>query len=156
MSKGKQRQPVSQDNSAVDRRNFLKGAAVGAAALATKSPAVDAQQSDSPRPSALPPSVPEAWFQKAGEGYETARLVPTESEDDAETGFRFGVPTYLKPTTYLKRPAVFDDLSGRVKRAWPASWPGGTGAGEEVEEVEEVEDAISLLSSTTAKQQPRS
>ena len=26
MSKGKQRQPVSQDNSAVDRRNFLKGA----------------------------------------------------------------------------------------------------------------------------------
>jgi len=59
MSKGKQRQSVSQDSNPVDRRNFLKGAAVGAAALATKAPTVDAQQSDNPRPSALPPSEAE-------------------------------------------------------------------------------------------------
>ena len=56
MGKSKQRQPVSPSSSSLDRRNFLKGAAVGAAALATKTPKVEAQQSEALRPSALPPS----------------------------------------------------------------------------------------------------
>lgn len=56
MGKSKQRQPVSPSSSSLDRRSFLKGAAVGAAALATKTPKVEAQQSEALRPSALPPS----------------------------------------------------------------------------------------------------
>ncbi|MGE4657363.1 MAG: thiamine pyrophosphate-dependent enzyme [Gammaproteobacteria bacterium] len=56
MGKSKQRQPVSPSSSSLDRRSFLKGAAVGATALATKTPKVEAQQSEALRPSALPPS----------------------------------------------------------------------------------------------------
>src|SRR5215471_15231658 len=39
-----------------DRRNFLKGAASGAAALLTKPPAAEAQRTEPERHSALPPS----------------------------------------------------------------------------------------------------
>ena len=48
------------DNSkkgALDRRKFLKGAAVGAAALVTEAPAAKAQQAELARPTATVPSA---------------------------------------------------------------------------------------------------
>ena len=99
-------------------------------------PLEDALNEARKHPSALPPAVPEAWLEKAGEGYETARLVPTDAEDGGEAGFGFGIPKYLRPTTYLKKPAVLDDWSNRVKSAWPASWPGGTESSEDAGDIE--------------------
>ena len=107
-------------------------------------PLEDALNEARKHPSALPPAVPEAWLEKAGEGYETARLVPTDAEDGGEAGFGFGIPKYLRPTTYLKKPAVLDDWSNRVKTAWPASWPGGTESSEDAggTEVDEGSDDV--------------
>ncbi len=78
-------------------------------------------------PTALPPMVPEAWLLKAGEGYDAARLVPIEDEDQA-TGFGFGLPKSFQPAKLFKKPAVLDDWSERVRGVWPAAWPGGVGA----------------------------
>jgi hypothetical protein len=113
-------------------------------------PLEDALEEARKHPSALPPAVPEAWMQKAGEGYETARLVPTDADDDGVSGFGFGIPKYLRPTTYLKKPAVLDDWSDRMKTAWPASWTGGTETSEETSDTEMGEGADEIVEESRA------